>query len=153
MPAHHDSPPLARRTHCLAADGRHHRRPTSACAERPVVSVPVSRTVFGSPPLARRALPLGERGLEPVRFTSARAESTGRWAPRWSHTAAHLRSRGEHPPTAWCGSTPTGSPPLARRPRPSILVVVGGVRLASALAETAVPVPVHLRLRGDRVLA
>ncbi len=70
------------------------------------------------------------------RLTSARAESTLRSGSMVTSPSAHLRSRGEH--AAWSRASPcgSGSPPLARRARVDVGVVLLAERLTSARAES-----------------
>ncbi len=122
-----------------------------------VSPVPIT-AVTGSPPLARRARGGAGVGLGAVRLTSARAESTASADPHPSTRTAHLRSRGEHPGAIASAADPGGSPPLARRARPSHRPWTGRPRLTSARAEStrcpSAPAgsgSAHLRSRGEHV--
>ncbi len=90
----------------------------------------------GSPPLARRALVQHHAKRVPVRFTSARAESTTVSARPSAGATVHLRSRGEHFRSASLISTVAGSPPLARRALHGQHDGSVGVRFTSARAES-----------------
>ncbi len=173
------SPPLARRGPQGHHGDRHHRRLTSARAERTNGAVQAMRCRpahlrsrgedkkhvlfpirdFGSPPLARRGL--GHRACRclAVRLTSARAERTIP-APRDSGgKAAHLRSRGEDSGIRRARASSTGSPPLARRGRGGRGLHARRGWLTSARAErtgySGLPGPLcqaHLRSRGEDTL-
>ncbi len=118
--------------------------------------VSASYRVSGSPPLARRAPGLpGPDGFD-VRLTSARAESTTVKQSAPSATPAHLRSRGEHSPSARAAVRSAGSPPLARRAPRLADEDLPVPRLTSARAESTVEPTMasgwrtaHLRSRGE----
>ncbi|RLV64292.1 hypothetical protein STAN_7112 [Streptomyces sp. CBMAI 2042] len=113
-------------------------------------------TVVGSPPLARRAHDQLLGVCDLLRLTSARAESTSAATSTSTTSAAHLRSRGEHPSTVFGRANVDGSPPLARRARASKPWSPSIRRLTSARAEStwlgswlSVTSSAHLRSRGE----
>ncbi len=110
----------------------------------------------GSPPLARgprtgvRHHPVGHG------FTPARAGTTTYRAPRASPPAVHPRSRGDHISLFWRTACHSGSPPLARGPRSSVMRLAVVERFTPARAGTtasggagAACQAVHPRSRGD----
>lgn len=111
----------------------------------------------GAPPLARRPQHHHLRQRQLQRFTSTRAENTGRPCTSYMASSGHLRLWGEHWYSSRMHVPVNGSSPLARRAPGRSRRSGHGRQFTSARVETVMPlatptVPVkdHPCLRGEQ---
>ena len=105
---------------------------------------------FGPPPPSRRAQLRELEAEEPVRTTSAFAESSRGLPPRRSTRTDHLRLRGELGRLYWAAVLPNGPPPPSRRaPQPDGRTTSAFAESSCAPRSPARTTTDHLRLRGE----